>query len=73
MDGEVTEWVTKLVTPMTVIMAKDVMEAFSAIHRPDLLSRPYLCIFLLFGVVGSIDHAFTAHAFVHLLVLPSLP
>lgn len=73
MDGEVIEWVTRLVTPMTIIMAKDIVEAFLAIHWPDLLSRPYLCIFLLFGVIGSIDHAFIAYAFVHLLVLPSLP
>ena len=43
--GEVTKWVTGLVTSATIIAARNAVEAFSANYRPDLVSLAFfLCL-----------------------------
>lgn len=39
--SEVMKWVTGLVTSATIIMARNVLEAFSANYRPDLVSLAF--------------------------------
>jgi hypothetical protein len=45
--GEVTKRVAGLVTPTTVVAVKNVMEAFFATYRPNLVSLLFL-LYLLF-------------------------
>jgi hypothetical protein len=43
--GEVTKWVTRLVTPATIVAVKNTVEVFSATYWPNLvglLFPPYL-------------------------------
>jgi hypothetical protein len=45
--GEVTKWVAGLVTPAAVVAVENVMEAFFATYRPNLVSLLFL-LYLLF-------------------------
>jgi hypothetical protein len=50
--SEVMKQVAGLFTPVTIVAAEDVVEAFSANYHLDLVGHLSSCVFLLLGVVG---------------------